>query len=92
MMAGRKFLLIFILSLIARRGSGQGIIGATFPCEDLIPNPNPNDNTDNLSCPNTDQSVLVCYPRSELCNDVQFCAGGSDEGRDLVALDCKSID
>ena len=47
--------------------------------------------TDNLSCPRTD-GVLQCYPRSELCNGVEFCDDGSDEGRSLDALDCEYND
>ena len=44
--------------------------------------------SDNLSCPNVN-GTLLCYPRSELCNGVEFCDDGSDEGRSLNALDCK---
>ena len=43
---------------------------------------------DNLSCPN-ENGTLICYPRSELCNGVEFCVDGSDEGRSLNALDCR---
>ena len=45
---------------------------------------------DNLSCPQTDgTTTLICYPRTELCNGDVFCNGGSDEGTNLNALDCK---
>ena len=52
-------------------------IGSRLPCGD-----------DNLSCPRLD-GVLECYNRSMLCDDEVFCMGGSDEGQDLVALNCK---
>lgn len=45
---------------------------------------------DNLSCPRIDE-VLECYNRSELCDGTPFCNGGSDEGTNLLALDCELI-
>ena len=86
----RKVVLLCLLLAVARRTAGQGVIAETFPCEDPAQDPNPNDPRDNLSCPRlTDE--LVCYSRAELCNGgIPFCPGGSDEGADLIALDCKS--
>ena len=43
---------------------------------------------DNLSCPRSD-GALQCYARSALCDTTRLCAGGSDEGDNLNALDCK---
>ena len=87
--AARKLVLLFLLLAVARRTAGQGIIGRTFPCEDPAEDPNPNDNEDNLSCPFLTND-LVCYSRAEMCNGLPFCPGGSDEGLNLFALDCKS--
>ncbi len=46
---------------------------------------------DNLSCPRDDPIIdpLDCYQTAELCNGVDFCDDGSDEGA-VAALDCKS--
>ncbi len=47
---------------------------------------------DNLSCPRNDPNndPLECYQTAELCNGVNFCDDGSDEGG-VAALDCKSV-
>ena len=79
--AGCKVALLCVLfSAAVRRADGQGSIATFRPC-----------GIDNLSCPNTDPSVLECYTRNELCNDFDNCDGGSDEGMNLVALDCKLL-
>ena len=89
-MAARKLVLLFLLFAVARRTAGQGISGIALPCEAPGEDPNPNDPEDNLSCPFT-TNALVCYSRAELCNGgTPFCSGGSDEGLNLAALDCKS--
>ena len=87
----RKVTLLCLLLAVVRRTAGQGIIGGSLPCEGPGQNPDPNNDADNLSCPNTDQTILQCYSEAELCNDntMPFCDGGSDEGTNLVALDCK---
>ena len=46
---------------------------------------------DNLSCPR-DDGALQCYRRSQLCDGVEFCDDGSDEGLNLNALDCEYND
>ncbi len=45
---------------------------------------------DNLSCPrdNPLTDPLECYQTTELCNGIDFCDDGSDEGG-VAALDCK---
>ncbi len=45
---------------------------------------------DNLSCPrdNPLTDPLECYQTAELCNGVDFCDDGTDEGG-VAALDCK---
>ena len=62
--------------------SGQGEIGSEFPC-----------GVDNLSCPPVNMlpntTAPVCYGFGELCNGIQFCSNGNDEGFDNVALECK---
>lgn len=85
----RKVTLLCLLLAVVRRAAGQGTIGGSLPCEGPGQNPDPNNDADNLSCPNTDQTILQCYSEAELCNGIPFCNGGSDEGTDLVALDCK---
>ncbi len=44
---------------------------------------------DNLSCPRDDvNDPLECYQTAQLCNGIDFCDDGSDEGG-VAALDCK---
>lgn len=52
--------------------------------------------SDNLSCPRTVLSRnnrMQCFNQSELCNGIEFCDMGSDEGVDnnyfFMQLDCK---
>ena len=46
--------------------------------------------SDNLSCEFIPPAGgTFCYSRSELCNNSQTCATGSDEGANIAALDCK---
>ena len=61
------------------------------PCAQQIP-PTGGGFSDNLSCPRLD-GVLQCYRQSEFCNGpfTPFCTGGSDEGTNLVSLDCKPM-
>ena len=93
---GRKLVLLSLLLAVVQRAACQDLlIGNLRPCQDPAADPDPNNPADNLSCPRLD-GVLQCYPQSELCNsppgprNVSFevCLGGSDEGADLVALDC----
>ena len=91
--AGRKvvrgqLVMLLLLLAVARRVAGQGIIGALFPCEEPGEDPDDTNPVDNFSCPIV-TGALVCYNTSQLCDDVDFCAGGSDEGNNLVALECK---
>ena len=47
---------------------------------------------DNLSCPrigNLSQIPLQCFTRQELCNGIDFCSSGTDEGTDIASLKCK---
>lgn len=50
-----------------------------------------NGTTDNLSCPPDPIEGLACFDRSLLCNGVEDCPGGEDEGADdtLSSLECK---
>ena len=60
---------------------GQGQIGFELPC-----------GVDNLSCPRTGNNSgepLECYVWEELCNGVEICDGGTDEGRNIVSLECE---
>lgn len=52
-------------------------IGTYLPCGE-----------DNLACPRAD-GVMECFNGSMLCDGTPFCAGGSDEGYNLAALNCK---
>lgn len=88
---GNKLVLCCFLLAVARRAVGQDLlIGNWRPCQDPGSDPDPDNPTDNLSCPRLD-SILQCYPLSQLCNRVQDCDGGSDEGSDLVALECSKL-
>ena len=87
----RKVVLFCLLLTVAQRVVGQSSVGVELPCQAPSSDPDPNNPRDNLSCPNTDPSILECYSRAELCNNVQFCTGGSDEGADLVALECRKL-
>lgn len=61
--------------------SDPGQIGTYKPC-----------GVDNLSCPRLNDSFpLECYTRGMLCDGDNFCTGGSDEGENLVALDCELL-
>ena len=85
----RKVTLLCLLLAVVRRTAGQGTIGGSLPCEAAGQDPDANNDADNLSCPNLDPNVLQCYSEAELCNGNNFCNGGSDEGTNLVALECK---
>ena len=81
-------MLFCLLLAIAGRTSGQDLlIGNLRPCQDLGADPDPSNPTDNLSCPRLD-NILQCYPEAQLCDGVQDCLTGSDEGVDIVALYC----
>ena len=84
----RKILLFCLLLAVAQRVAGQGQIGRAFPCQALGEDPDPSFAEDNLSCPNVNADILQCYSRDELCNNVPFCDGSSDEGDNIVALEC----
>ena len=87
----RKLLLFAVLSIVCRRTFAQDeIIGNSRPCERPGNDPDPNNPTDNLSCPNLDPNTLQCYRQDQLCDGVTNCIGGSDESTDLVALQCDS--
>ena len=70
---------------------GQGDIGERDDCflAGQLPIPPGRRFSDNLSCPNLNQNELECYPRDFLCDTADFCFGGSDEGDNIVSLDCE---
>ena len=71
--------LLLVIGLEAVAGQGQ--IGFDLPCGE-----------DNLSCPrfvNISQRPLECYVWEDLCDGVEFCEDGTDEGRNIVSLECK---
>ena len=83
-MAGSSRLLVCLLVacvlLEVVRGQ-EGGIGFDLPC-----------GVDNLSCPrigNLSEIPLRCFRRQELCNGLPFCDGGTDEGLNIVSLECK---
>jgi len=86
---GRKLVVLSLLLAVVQRAAGQDLlIGSLRPCEvDSATDPDPNNPTDNLSCPRLDDD-LQCYSQAQLCNNQTDCMGGSDEGENLVALDC----
>ena len=85
-MASPSSALSLLLSLVLQLHciTGQGPIGFELPCGE-----------DNLSCPrigSLSEIPLMCYTFGELCDGVELCAGGSDEGRNttIISLECKS--
>ena len=84
----RKLTLLALLLAVVRRAAGQGAVGVSFPCEAPGEDPDPQFPTDNLSCPIANQAFLECYSRAQLCDGVNDCSGGSDEGATLVSLEC----
>ena len=75
---------VAMLLLLLGAVGGQDPIGSELPCGE-----------DNFSCPrigNLSQIPLQCYSRQELCNGIEFCDGGSDEGRDdtINSLECET--
>ena len=83
----RKVVLFCLLLAVVRRASGQGLIGIALPCQDPNVDPDQDNPRDNFSCPRFD-GMLQCYSFDELCDGDAFCASGSDEGMDLIALEC----
>ena len=83
----RKVVFFCLLLAIVRRAAGQGFIGNALPCQDPSEDPDSSNPRDNLSCPRLD-GELQCYSRDELCNGIILCAGGADEGVDLISLEC----
>ena len=43
---------------------------------------------DNLSCPDVAEQTGTCFPRGALCDGVQNCSSGIDEGDTLATLAC----
>ena len=78
-------LAVLVLS-VAVSVQAQNLTIANYdPCAAQLGQASP---SDNLSC-EFSTTGLRCYPRSQLCNGVNFCVTGSDEGDNIAALDCK---
>ena len=86
----RKSVLFFLLLAVVQRASGQGSIGSELPCEADGENPDP-DNLDNFSCPIPNQAILECYSRAQVCDGMNFCEGGADEGITTASLECSEL-
>lgn len=85
---GRELVLFCLLLAIAGHAAGQDLLfGNLRPCQDPPADPDPNNPSDNLSCPRLD-NILQCFSEAQFCNGVEDCTGGTDEGLNLVALDC----
>lgn len=52
---------------------------------------NADQSDDNLSCPNVATEGVACLPRTALCNGVNDCEDGADEGEPalMASLNCK---
>ena len=88
---GNKLVVVCLFLAVAHRVAGQDLrLGNLRPCQDPGADPDASNPEDNLSCPRLDQ-VLQCYSEAQLCNGVEDCDGGSDEGADLVALECGKL-
>ena len=88
----RKVVLVCLLLAVVQRTVGQNLItGNDLPCQQPGEDPDPNNDRDNLSCPLLDPNELQCYSMTMLCDGNQDCVGGSDEGTDLVALECGKL-
>lgn len=44
---------------------------------------------DNLSCPPDASGNVTCLTVSDICDDIETCSDGADEGETNSALDCK---
>ena len=85
-----KTLLLLLCLFHVGRPQTQPTLGQNFCAS------NPAQPDDNLSCTNVAIEGVDCFPRSELCNDVNDCQDGgigSDEGDSnlLNPLECKFI-
>ena len=88
----RKVVLVCLLLAVVQRTVGQSFSsGNALPCEQPGEDPDPNHDRDNLSCPLLDPNDLKCYSRDMLCDGNEDCDGGSDEGVNLVALECGKL-
>ena len=78
----KRWLAIPLVLLILQRAKTQNMdhVGNALPCGD-----------DNLSCINavTPDDPNDCLTTDQLCNNVDDCAGGLDEGVEFASLDCK---
>jgi hypothetical protein len=88
---GHKVVLFCLFLAVVQHAIGQSPIGRVLPCEEPDEDPDPQNPEDNLSCPNAGPFALDCYSRGQLCDGMSDCAGGSDEGINLPALDCSKF-
>ena len=80
----------FLLAVVRRIVGQSFIIGNDLPCQGLD-NPDLNNPQDNFSCPTANQSILQCFSREQLYNNIEDCAGGVDEGTDVDSLECSKF-
>ena len=84
---GRLTVLTVLVLAVAVSVQAQDLtIANDDPCAVSLGVPSP---SDNLSCEFSTPGQEACYARSQLCNGVNFCLTGSDEGDNIAALDCK---
>lgn len=87
-----KLVVLYLFLAVAHRVVGQDLqIGNRRPCQDPGFDPDPNNPEDNLSCPLLNPNLLQCYSEAQLCDGDEFCDGGSDEGDNVVALECGKL-
>lgn len=79
------FKIVTLLVVFTTFSSGQPSLPGPIAFDDVCRR---EQRMENLSCPQTD-GVLQCLSLSQICDGVEDCNNGADEGRSLNSLNCK---